>query len=353
MKSRLLIFLIILGLSTATFALPQEQALIGGFNWPGDFASWQITVSLGSAATVEQVSFPRTEGTSAAKLEADFKEGQGWAEWSWQLPRPVTLANAKSLEIDFFPASVAGQLSLQLKRNQEILFSAPLVGLGEARWHIAQVDLGQFTRTLSKIDEIAIVNYKLDHAAGKTLIYLDYLRQIPFSAQEKGIGFSYDLSGEWLFSYDVDEVGLDKGWYQTEYQDFNWRQITVPGYWEVQGYTLEVDGRESTFPYNGTAWYRRRVFIPKAWEGKEVVLYLGHIDDEDITFFNGKRIGASTGWRKARIYSLDSSLLKFGEENLIAVRVYDRGVAGGIFAGPVKLEAKGVMETSPLQIRVW
>jgi len=45
-----------------------------------------------------------------------------------------------------------------------------------------------------------------------------------------------------------------------------------------------------------------------------------------------------------RIYTIPKSLIKFGEKNLIAVRVTDHGGGGGIWEGPIEIKT-GFSET--------
>ena len=54
----------------------------------------------------------------------------------------------------------------------------------------------------------------------------------------------------------------------------DWLSIRVPGAWEEM--LPKEAGR-----YDGFAWYRCFVEIPKAWEGQPLRLELGRIDDTD------------------------------------------------------------------------
>ncbi len=143
------------------------------------------------------------------------------------------------------------------------------------------------------------------------------------------------LEGYWKFKL---RDSLD--WKNSDYNDKNWEKIMVPGYWEVQGYPN----------YDGFAWYRKTVFVPEKYRDKDMVLVMGKIDDFDQTYVNGQLIG-STGdfandtsvvvlgdiWQEFRGYYIPKNLLKFGQKNVIAVRVYDGFRDGGIYQGPVGL----------------
>jgi sialate O-acetylesterase len=78
------------------------------------------------------------------------------------------------------------------------------------------------------------------------------------------------------------------------------------------------------------------------------MLMLGRIDDFDEAYLNGERIGKtgkmpqrasdareSNDYTKLRAYRIPSGLLMPGRENVLAVRVFDRFLHGGIYDGPI------------------
>ncbi len=113
---------------------------------------------------------------------------------------------------------------------------------------------------------------------------------------------------------------------QRAYDDSKWENVTKPA---------ERDRFFSA--YDGYGWYRKLVFIPESWRGKQIKLNLGLIDDIDETFVNGKKVGATYQWDEKREYSLPLEVVAYGAENLIAVRVYDYQAGGGIYSGPLSL----------------
>lgn len=141
---------------------------------------------------------------------------------------------------------------------------------------------------------------------------------------------TFSLMGNWKFHlFDNAE------WARPGYDDSEWENIVVPASWEDQGFK----------DYDGYAWYRKTFVLPDDFPVDDMVLLAGVIDDMDEVFLNGKRIG-STGnidgmwarndeWDKRRIYSIPDGLLKAGRENVVAVRVYDQQIRGGIYEGPV------------------
>ncbi len=130
--------------------------------------------------------------------------------------------------------------------------------------------------------------------------------------------------------------------------DTSWKEISPLQVWDAQGYA-DLDGY---------AWYRVRFHLPSslkehAYFKDSLVIYLGKIDDRDQTFLNGQPLGQNgitwaacdsfpdsipdegETWNKERKYRIpvDDPRIRWDAENVLAVRVYDRGGLGGMY-GP-------------------
>lgn len=110
--------------------------------------------------------------------------------------------------------------------------------------------------------------------------------------------------------------------YATEITDTSWHIMNLPTTWEDAGYkTLD-----------GIVWFKKTIDIPAAWTGKQLKLDLGPIDDQDVTWFNGKIIDSTTkdgSWMVDRHYTVPAELVKAGK-NVIAIKVIDNGGNGGL-----------------------
>ena len=123
-----------------------------------------------------------------------------------------------------------------------------------------------------------------------------------------------------------------KGWAARDFDDAGWPTADLPGSYDD---VVKSDGR-----INGAVWFRRTVELPAdlptSFAGG-ATLSLGAIDDFDETYFNGVRVGAtgrdtSMWWQHRRAYPVPRGLLRAGR-NVVAVRVWDQGGAGGLL-GP-------------------
>jgi len=123
--------------------------------------------------------------------------------------------------------------------------------------------------------------------------------------------------------------------------------------WEAQGYTQENPNYQYPAntpeklkkPYDGYAWIRVTVKIPESWKGLTVRLKGGPVDDSDWTYFNGVEIGETTlekfsdAYARKRDYVIPSKLVRYGQENTLMIRVFDRWGEGGV-TGPLKIVAE-------------
>jgi hypothetical protein len=137
-----------------------------------------------------------------------------------------------------------------------------------------------------------------------------------------------DLDGDWKFS-----IGDNKKWADPNYDDKDWETIDVPSNWEDDGFN----------GYDGYAWYRASFEGAQLTRNGNFNLFLGYIDDVDEVYLNGRRIGSSgafppkyrTAYNAQRNYAVPNEYVNFSGKNVLAVRVYDEALAGGIVSGDI------------------
>lgn len=102
--------------------------------------------------------------------------------------------------------------------------------------------------------------------------------------------------------------------------DRAWKEMKLPSYLEQAG--LDMDG---------VVWFRKAVEISSGSVNKNATISLGPIDDSDVTYINGVKIGGTEkAYSKKRNYKVPAGVLKAGK-NSIAIRVDDTGGNGGIY----------------------
>jgi sialate O-acetylesterase len=145
----------------------------------------------------------------------------------------------------------------------------------------------------------------------------------------------------------VDVKGLgfdDEKCHLPDFDDSRWMSMQLPVLWEDR----ELGA------FDGAVWFRKKVDIPDSWLDKDLILEMGPIDDIDITYFNGRRIGGYEElgyWNVERKYKVSSGLLR-EVDNTIAVRVIDLQGGGGIYGDEDKMKLYPVDEENPEPINL-
>ena len=136
------------------------------------------------------------------------------------------------------------------------------------------------------------------------------------------------------------KTGDDMAWRAPDFDDSAWDTVKTFASWEQQGYN-----------HNGFGWYRIRFTLPaemrdRSYYKDSLNIYMAKIDDADETYLNGKLIGKTgtfpddpggyaTAFSEERNYKVAANdpSVRWGEENLLAIRVYDDSGIGGIGNG--------------------
>ncbi|MEN8117409.1 MAG: sugar-binding domain-containing protein [Bacteroidota bacterium] len=160
-----------------------------------------------------------------------------------------------------------------------------------------------------------------------------------------------NLSGEWQFRIDPDDIGEKENWFNADYNE----TVQLPGSMveNGKGYDISLetewtggmknpewhkhpsyapyhDSTNIRFPYwlqpdkkyTGAAWYRKKVIIPERWKGKNVWLSLERPHWESTVWINGIKLAPQNSLATPHIF--DISEYVFAEENTVAIRIDNR-----------------------------
>lgn len=111
------------------------------------------------------------------------------------------------------------------------------------------------------------------------------------------------------------------------FDDSKWPVLSQPQLWEQQ----------SIGDLDGVVWLRKTIVLSSPDFRKEAIIELSKIDDNDITYVNGIKVGSTNQWDAKRKYIIPAGVLKEGK-NVIAVRVVDNGGGGGIYGDATDLK---------------
>ncbi|NDV90493.1 hypothetical protein GTH32_04680 [Alteromonas sp. 345S023] len=134
---------------------------------------------------------------------------------------------------------------------------------------------------------------------------------------------------QWQEKLAFEDLGFQHNWFTENFDDSQWAQLTVPGFWTSQGQEA----------FSGSMWFRRTFWVTAEQANKAANLVLGRIVDQDEVYVNGAQVGSTRYQYPQRIYSLTPGLLKTGL-NQITVRVVSHrsdGQAGFVPSKPYHL----------------
>lgn len=258
--------------------------------------AWPVRSALEGPKEVQQADFPQIRVFRVGKRASEKPEDEASGRWS--VCSPQTAGEFSAVQYFF-----ARELHRTLKTPIGIIDASSMSSCSEA---FADVDLLR----ADPLTRPAVERFEADLPKFKSA-YPEYLQRL----------------AEYRKAALIDDPGDTKsslGWNSPGFDDSSWKTVALPAKFDEA--------------FDGVMWFRREVTIPANWAGKELLLSLGSIDDSDVTWFNGQRIGATTrdlsdNRRQVdRIYVVPASLIKPGR-NVIAIRTFDLFGTGGLL-GP-------------------
>ena len=146
---------------------------------------------------------------------------------------------------------------------------------------------------------------------------------------------SRKISGEYLERQLAADPGMRERLMNPALDDSDWKDVNLPAEWA----TMDARLRE----FDGGVWFRRTIDVPADWSDRSLRIGLGAIDDSDVVWFDGTRIGATVEKHDAlRNYRVPAGLVKPGPRT-ITVLAIDSGGPGG-FNGPAKAMTIGPID---------
>jgi sialate O-acetylesterase len=184
------------------------------------------------------------------------------------------------------------------------------IGLVHSSWGGTPAEAWTDGKKLSELDNYSDILDKLKIAQSQSLVLKEWLHARKSFTVQNNL-FSQALLTDTMFRNKVSDIET-------------WPTMNLPTIWEY----------DSLKEFDGIVWFQKSINIPDSWNGKSLILELGAIDDMDVVYINGTKVGGyeNTGnWNTKRIYTIHASIIKPGE-NTICIRVWDTGGGGG-FSG--------------------
>lgn len=142
------------------------------------------------------------------------------------------------------------------------------------------------------------------------------------------------LDGTWKFNWVANADQRPTDFYKTDLDDSKWKNIQMPGNWEMLGYGQpeyvnvgfawrgHFDQQPPAVPTkdNHVGSYRREINIPANWDGKRVIAHFGSVTSNIYLYVNGKFAGYAEDSKVAAEFDI-TPFLKKGK-NLIAFQSF-------------------------------
>jgi len=237
-------------------------------------------------ANYPQIRFFDVENTTSPKLENDLKSG------NWKICNPETAGKFSGAGY-FFGRELNEKLKIP-------------IGL-----------------ICSSVGGTAVETWMSADALSEFPVFADRIKNMDTTSFEAQSKKAFDRRNAFVNELSALDNGLNsKGneWYNINTNTSDWKKIEIPGFFEAAGVDLSN--------FDGAVWIRKD-FDFNGDVTKASALSLGIIDDGDMVWINGTKIGETIDdYLKIRNYEVPANILKTGK-NTIVIRVMDYWGNGG------------------------
>ncbi|MGB3152322.1 MAG: sugar-binding domain-containing protein [Maribacter sp.] len=130
-----------------------------------------------------------------------------------------------------------------------------------------------------------------------------------------GFGQAQQINRNWKFSLQDITNGE-----QVSLNDNRWKTIELPHDWSVKQQLSPSLASATGYLPGGIGWYRKKLEIPAQRKDEKVYLYFEGVYNRSEVFVNGTSLGKRPNGYISFMYDA-TPYIKYGQENLIAVRV--------------------------------
>ncbi len=175
----------------------------------------------------------------------------------------------------------------------------------------------------------------------------------PASASDAPVRSRESFNDDWRFA----RFGLQAdGSRQPEpsvFDDSEWRTLDLPHDWGIEGpFRLELPGMTGKLPWRGIGWYHKRFTLPATDAGKRVSVDFDGAMAHAKIWCNGHYVGTwPYGYSSFRMDL--TPFLKFGEENLLAVRLDTESWDSRWYPGAGIYRNVWLVKTEPVHVAHW
>ena len=165
----------------------------------------------------------------------------------------------------------------------------------------------------------------------------------------------------WLFTKDsVNNAD------QIKFNDSQWRKVDLPHDWSIEDQPKQIPdsivgpfnkgsiGNLATgFAVGGTGWYRKHFVTPQTAQNKHTSIYFDGVYMNSDVWLNGHHLGNHPYGYTPFYFDLTSYLKPAGQENIIAVRVQNKGKNSRWYSGSGIYRHVWLTLTNPVHVAPW
>jgi len=160
---------------------------------------------------------------------------------------------------------------------------------------------------------------------------------LPYADESSALADEYvrspwfsSLNGNWKFQWSPTPEQRPKDFFKTNFNDINWKEISVPSNWELKGYGIPIY-TNVTYPYiknppyidhadNPVGSYKRNFQLPTNWNNRRVFLHFEAGTSAMYIWVNGEKVGYTENTKSPAEFDI-TDFVKLGQ-NSIAIEVY-------------------------------
>lgn len=146
----------------------------------------------------------------------------------------------------------------------------------------------------------------------------------------------------------------DTPYVRNDFDDSTWWRVNLPHDWAIEGpfNSGKVGGGMGRLPSPGIGWYRKKLDIPAADEGKSIFLDVDGAMSYAAVWLNGKLVG---GWPYGYAsWRLDlTPFVNFGGDNQLAIRLDNPPDFSRWYPGAGIYRNVWLVKTSPIHVGQW
>ncbi|MBF0650390.1 9-O-acetylesterase [Dysgonomonas sp. GY75] len=264
---------------------------------------WQVKSSMNAKSEISNADFPEIRSFNVVK-DLDMKPKSD-LKGSWEVCSPATVGDFSAVAY-FFARKLYQELNVP-------------IGIINSSWGGTDIETWTSPESFSKLGDIFKERYK-------ALNITDFDKFAKESEEGKK-AFTQAM---------LNDPGVAESWFNPTLNTSTWKKMQVPKLWD--GELGSVDG---------ILWFRYALTLPESVEGKSGTIRLGPIDDNDVTWINGIKVGETNGYNINRSYAVPANVLKAGQ-NIITVKIVDNAGGGGLYGKPEDLTLDAGGKSYPL-----